>query len=589
MDSNFTKELKRRNELMYAHMEGGLGTYWQYGDTKKCSNRAYDMYKIYDSIQSLAKFHCNAAAPGKFKNVRFKLLTEKDSEEAGFLGSCAANGTIAFSMKPYQDLEDKHVIRDVYAGIALHEISHWINSDFSVLQNRSEEFRSNLGSMVYQLIEDEFIEHDVCEISPGFAGYIGSTKKYCAQTQNYSVEDILSKAKGGSEKKVSEEVVRIFKVLFNYLRLPELSEPWESEFSVNGKNVKEFLDKTVRFSRSSNESIDLALEIEKFFLDDCKVPVSKVNNTIAQIQIVLEEGEAADEMLSELFEDYAESESVKDLETRPQDQLTHQKNILYVEKRVNRSRYNASRKRVASHITAMQEALSVRVGTKVRKMGGQSEGHIDRRALHKANYSPRIFHKKDTQIFEGLSLGILLDESGSMSSSDKQNRARELAVMVLEATRKIRGVELEVYSFSSREGNKADGYVRVLYGSGNRHNKYGIGTYQANSENYDHAAIRDAGKYFMANTTKKKKLFVVVSDGLPCGAGYGGRSANQATKHEVNKLRKKMPVVAVDIQGVHCEEIYGSENVYKFTDHAKLPKQFRRMITKLGFDREEVS
>lgn len=581
MDSEFTKELKRRNQDMYDHMDGGLGSYWRYGDTQKCSNKAFDMYRIYESIQSLVRFHANAAQPGKFNKVRFKLLTEEDSKQAGFLGSCAKNGTIAFSITPYEELDDKHKIRDTYAGVALHEVSHWLNTDFEVMDRRMPEFKSNLGPMVFQLFEDEFIEQDVREVSPGYRGYIGATKKYCAETQNMTVEEILSKAKGGEEKNVSEEVARTFKILFNYLRLPECSEAWEESFEINGINVKDFLDKNVRFSTGTEDSIEQALAIEKFFIEDCKIPVKKINGTIGQIAVILgEEGEVS-EHLSELFEDYTNSESVKDLETRPQDKLTNKKNLLYIEKKINRSRYNAAKKRVSSHINAMREALSVRVGTKVRKLSGQMEGHLDRRALHRANYSPRIFYNKDVELFEGFSLGILLDESGSMNSSDKQNRARELAVMVQEAVCKIKGIELEVYSFSSRN-NREDGYVRVLYGAKQR-DKFGIGTYQANSENYDHAAIRDAGKFFLANTTKSNRLFIVVSDGMPCGTGYGGRSANQATKHEVDKLRKSVPVFAVDIEGVHCEEIYGKDNVYKFTDHAKLPKQFRQLIMKLGF------
>jgi nitric oxide reductase activation protein len=82
------------------------------------------------------------------------------------------------------------------------------------------------------------------------------------------------------------------------------------------------------------------------------------------------------------------------------------------------------------------------------------------------------------------------------------------------------------------------------------------------NENKDGYAIRYIAKKF--NTTTKKRLLIVISDGKPAAPGYYGGEAQDHTKEEVDKVKQKgIDVLSISIteQAREANEyIYGEGN-----------------------------
>jgi nitric oxide reductase activation protein len=138
-------------------------------------------------------------------------------------------------------------------------------------------------------------------------------------------------------------------------------------------------------------------------------------------------------------------------------------------------------------------------------------------------------------------------------------------------------VELEVYSYSSYDGDNHN-LLKYLYGKDNKNIK-SIGAYYYGHQNYDHAAIEVAGKLFKKNTTHEKKVMIVISDGNPCGNGYGGSLAKQAVQKEVRKLEQEgMFVMQIAITD-HVDSNEMFKHWLKFTDMPNLTNKLRTVIT----------
>ena len=148
-----------------------------------------------------------------------------------------------------------------------------------------------------------------------------------------------------------------------------------------------------------------------------------------------------------------------------------------------------------------------------------------------------------------------------------------------EALKKVPGIELEIYSYSSFGYNSEGSLLKYLYGKQNP-NPQSIAAYGDGGENYDHKAIETSVKLFKENTANKNRLMIMVSDGTPAGVEYGGSSAIRATKRAANEAeRKGVPIIHVAIEAYKAEEMF--KHSLKFTDLSNLTNQMRRLVTKI--------
>lgn len=242
-------------------------------------------------------------------------------------------------------------------------------------------------------------------------------------------------------------------------------------------------------------------------------------------------------------------------------------------------------KMVKNEIARMRNVFKLRLGTRTFRDTERKNGRLHRRRLARCQSTDRLFYRKSEKTDKGLALCLLLDESGSMGTPSIRTPRRkatitiQIAVLLAEALKKVPGIELEIYSYSSFGYNSEGSLLKYLYGKQNP-NPQSIAAYGDGGENYDHKAIETSVELFKKNTTNKNRLMIMVSDGAPAGVEYGGHSAILATKRAADEAeRKGVPIIHVAIEAYRAEEMF--KNSLKFTDLSDLTNQMRRLVTKI--------
>ena len=252
----------------------------------------------------------------------------------------------------------------------------------------------------------------------------------------------------------------------------------------------------------------------------------------------------------------------------------------------NASRYQNAYAEVKDHVAKMRNVFRLRLGERSFTETERREGRLHRRMIGRAMSTNRIFKRDYTRVAKGMSLCLVLDESGSMghvgyseTGHDRAGHALRVAVLIAEALKTVHGIDLEIYSYSSCGAREKDNLVKYLYGKSNP-NTASIGGYHSGAQNYDHVALKTAGDLFIENTDNDNRLMIVLSDGSPCGNGYGGTSARQATKKTVDDLeRRGIKVMNVAIAAFDSESMF--KNIIRFLDLPDLINKMRCLVTNL--------
>jgi hypothetical protein len=253
-------------------------------------------------------------------------------------------------------------------------------------------------------------------------------------------------------------------------------------------------------------------------------------------------------------------------------------------------RYDLAKSQIATEIQKMKNVFRFRLGVHNVTAKEQVEGRLDRTRLGRAVTTNRIFKQTHKETSQGISVCLLLDESGSMGSAEydriedsvggyqyKAVSALKVGILLAEALKGNKGVELEVYSHTS-VGWESDVLVKHLYGKRTGNQMKRIGEYVRGMGNYDDLAIQAVAKRFVQDTANENRLLIVISDGQPCSTD--DKDAVQMTKKAVEEWRKKgVCVIGVAIEDFECEEIYGKKNTVKFLDISQLVRDMRKIVT----------
>lgn len=245
--------------------------------------------------------------------------------------------------------------------------------------------------------------------------------------------------------------------------------------------------------------------------------------------------------------------------------------------------YDHAFKAVSDVVANMKAVFRLRLGTKRHVVTELTEGRLHRKMLSKAFMVDRVFTRSYVKKAEGLSIALLLDESGSMGTTstprNKAFQALSIAVCCAEALKSVQGVELEVYSYGSNGSDDENNLVKILYGKDNPNIK-AIGGYVGSTENYDHAAIQVATKMLLKNATNEKKMMIIISDGTPQGRGYSGTPAMNLTRQAALDAEKKgIYVLHIGIENFESERMF--KHTLKYTDLTKLTQQMRNLIVSI--------
>jgi len=246
-------------------------------------------------------------------------------------------------------------------------------------------------------------------------------------------------------------------------------------------------------------------------------------------------------------------------------------------------------------IERIRNALQFQSGKRTIETHGLRSGDLDEGSLHKLSYDcEHIWSQKTTSKLPDVAVGILVDQSGSMSGM-KIQQARELCITLAEAVQKVAGVRLYVYGHTANiERDDVSIYEHYTPGMGRDLSK--LGSIEAHCNNYDGYAIKDVAKRLSEDAAKRKYLFVI-ADGFPSGAGYGGETAQKHVTSVCKFTRDRLKVgtyaFAVGVNGHHqtaFKKQYGENHVVFVSDVMKcLPQIVRFLRNALQQERKLVS
>lgn len=248
--------------------------------------------------------------------------------------------------------------------------------------------------------------------------------------------------------------------------------------------------------------------------------------------------------------------------------------------------YKEIANRYASAIKSIVNALRFRANDRTYYSYGHKSGDLDSGALHKLTLNeddPAIWERKDMIGTPRIAVGILIDESGSMREGTKMQDTIDVAIIMTEAFRQLRNMDLMVLGHSAnghaRESVphrtiKRTNYIPDPYNSGHCCNNMRVAEYftkrhktpyamqfaEANGNNLDGFAMEHAARKMAKDYPEAAiKVLFLISDGRPAGVTAGPYEAPGSYKHmkQVSMFAKTQ--LKVNIYGIGVCEAYSDE------------------------------
>ena len=216
-----------------------------------------------------------------------------------------------------------------------------------------------------------------------------------------------------------------------------------------------------------------------------------------------------------------------------------------------------------------------------QQRGGKQTGllmgrRLDAHALFRSD--GKVFTKNALPIQPPeMAVGLLLDESGSMSSCDRATYARASAIILYDFCQALR-VPVMVYGHST--GSKGvELYSYSEFDAIDREDKYRLVDISARESNRDGAALRFVAER-LSHRPEELKLLILVSDGQPADTGYYGTAAEEDLRGIQQEYRRKgilFIAAAIGDDKENIEHIYG-DSFLDITDLNQLPVKLTQVV-----------
>lgn len=189
----------------------------------------------------------------------------------------------------------------------------------------------------------------------------------------------------------------------------------------------------------------------------------------------------------------------------------------------------------------------------------------------------RVFYKNALpNEIPALSVGLLLDESGSMCSCDRATYARATAIILYDFCQAL-GIPIMVYGHST--GSGVDLYSYAEFDAIDRDDRYRMMDISARGSNRDGAALRYVAEQ-LSRRSEDVKLLMLVSDGQPADTDYYGTAAEEdlrGVKQEYQRKGILFVAAAIGSDKENIERIYG-DSFLDISDLTKLPVKLAGII-----------
>ena len=227
----------------------------------------------------------------------------------------------------------------------------------------------------------------------------------------------------------------------------------------------------------------------------------------------------------------------------------------------NKPQYDLSLGRIKRYIPAMSKSLRCKTTDKDYELQGMKSGKLNTNKLVTLKTgNQNVFSKKGTVSCDSACVCILIDESGSMSGRLKD--ARDAAVLINEAVRRIPNLELFSYGFTDDEMN--------IYCERNKSSRYALGNTRASGGTPTGTAMKIAGQR-IRRLTSSKCLMLVLTDGAP-------DSKMLVQKQDQELRRQGIIPIGVGIQDAPVQDSFMDS--VSIADISQLPVELGRLMKK---------
>ena len=219
---------------------------------------------------------------------------------------------------------------------------------------------------------------------------------------------------------------------------------------------------------------------------------------------------------------------------------------------------------------------------KDQQRGGKQTGlvmgrRLDAHAL--CRNDGKVFYKNNLpNEIPRISVGLLLDESGSMSCGDRCTYARAAAIILYDFCQAL-NIPIMVYGHSTSWSSGVDLYSYAEFDAIDKNDKYRMMDISARGSNRDGAALRFVAEQ-LSKRDEEVRILILVSDGQPADTGYSGTAAEEdlrGIKQEYKRKGLLFVAAAIGDDKQNIERIYG-DSFLDITDLNQLPMKLTNVI-----------
>ena len=207
----------------------------------------------------------------------------------------------------------------------------------------------------------------------------------------------------------------------------------------------------------------------------------------------------------------------------------------------------------------------------------QEHSRLDAHAL--CRNDGKVFYKNNLpNEIPRISVGLLLDESGSMSCGDRATYARAAAIILYDFCQNL-NIPIMVYGHSTGWRTGVDLYSYAEFDSFDKNDKYRLMDISARGSNRDGAALRYVAEQ-LSKREEEVRILILISDGQPADSGYSGTAAEEDLRGIKQEYRRKgllFVAAAIGDDKQNIERIYG-DSFMDITDLNQLPVKLTAVI-----------
>lgn len=217
-----------------------------------------------------------------------------------------------------------------------------------------------------------------------------------------------------------------------------------------------------------------------------------------------------------------------------------------------------------------------------QQRGGKQTGlvmgrRLDAHAL--CRNDGKVFYKNNLpNEIPRISVGLLLDESGSMRCGNRSTYARSSAIIIHDFCQSL-NIPIMIYGHSTGWGNDVDLYSYAEFDSIDNMDMYRLMDISARGCNRDGAALRYVAEQ-LVKRPEEIRLLMLLSDGQPSADGYDGTAAEEDLRGIKQEYRRKgilFVAAAIGDDKQNIERIYG-DSFLDITDLNQLPVKLTAVI-----------